>query len=1117
MYRRLVLLLSSCLCALAQDVSGNIAGNVLDPHGAGVPHAKVFVIHSERNQVVRTLTTDSGGNYSAPLIPIGVYDIKVEAAGFKTETIAGITVNVSDDLKINVKLMVGAVTEQITVMESASAVELGSPAISTTIDGAQVRETPLSTRNYEQLLILAPGVSANQTDELFIGATTPVGTATIPYAVNGQRTSANGWTVDGSDNIDRGSNQTLLTFPSVDSIAEFKLSRSAYTADSGRAGGAQINVVTKSGTNRYHGSAFEFIRNNAFAANNWLNNANSVLVNGKVQVPPIRWNDFGFTFGGPIRRNKTFFFYSQEMRRIITYVTYTPILPTTAQLGGTFTSPVCTSFTGTTGTTCASTGTQITNINPISAAYIKDIYSKLPLPAPGASNTVFVPQRAINNANQELVKIDHQFSQKFSIWGKFHDDSIPTVEPGGLFSCSSMPFGCVTHTNAPGRGIILHAQNTFRPNLLNESGFNFSRGAILSTPAGLTSKANAPDINVNLPFPNVQGVVTGISLNGFGTTLNGYGPYNDYNRNYAFLDNLTWLKGRHTMKFGFTMNHYNKTENLVNGGTQGTLTFSSTGVPSGTSSFQQAWANFLLGGPVATFTQNSIDITPNLWVWQHEAYAQDDFRVSPRFTLSYGVRWSYFGQPVDNNGKLDNFDPGTYLASQAPQIDPVSGNKIANTGNATNGLIYAGKNSPFGDNVSNSNWKDFAPRIGIAWDPFGYGRTSLRAGYGVYFDSTLFGTFEQNIGLNPPYNQSINISNTNINNPGGGTVNVSLSPVVLRATPVPTRTPYTQHWNVTIQHQLQRTLIVEVGYAGSKGTHLLGIVDLNEAPPGLAAAAGLGSQFTTTTEPKINAVRPYLGYNAINVVESAFDSNYHSLQASFKKNFGASGFFGISYTFSKNLSDNGSDRSNAPQNSYNWHEGEYAPAALDRRQIFTVYYAYTVPVFKHSRGFTVTALKGWEISGLTTYQTGLPTTATTSGVDPAGLGLLGSSTASARPDLVCDPSANAPRQVGAASELKAVWFNTGCFATVPAPLIRPGDEGRYVIRMPGTENFDFTLHKNFQIKERFKLDLRGETFNTLNHPNPSGFGSLTVGNSQFGKITSFRAPRRIQLGVKLYF
>jgi hypothetical protein len=1149
---------------MAQDVTGTIGGTILDPSGAAVPQAKVIVTNIDKNQVVNTITTDATGVYAATFLPIGNYSVRVEASGFKTNTRTGIVLNANDVLKINMTMQVGAITETVEVKDTAVEVELGTPSSSFTIAGTQVRELALGTRNFAQLVALMPGV-INQTgvDELFVGVTGASGTSsTIPFSVNGMRNSANNWTVDGADNVDRGSNQTLGSFPSIDATAEFTVQRSTYTADTGRAGGAQVNVVTKSGTSGFHGSLYEFFRNDALNANTWTNNANRTNMVNRVDPTtpctaanytdcyakrtPVRWNDFGGTFSGPVRfpgynrdRNKTFFFYSEEARRIINYSSFNPTLPTTGMLQGNFIQPVCITTISGGQITCPAGSEPVTSIpstlfNPNAVAYIKDLWSKLPLQSGNttvATTSGFFPQRTLLNFREELVKIDHRFNDKFAVWGKFSNDAIPTTEPGGLFSCSSIPNGCTTNTNSPGRQFVFHAVNSIRPTLLNDFGFNYNYSAIVSTLVGLTLKSSNPDINPTLPFPNVDAPVPSVAFTG-GSTLGGTGNYNDYNRNYTVLDNVTWMKGRHLLKFGVSINHYQKTENAM--GQQGTFSFTNIGAPTGTSTFQQSWANFLLGN-VSSYTQASTDITPDVQTWQHEAYAQDDFKVTPRLTLNFGVRWSFFGQPTDAKGLMDNFDPALYDRSKANEINPANGNyvtPITYKSLPMNGIIVGGQNSPFGDKVAEDRYKNFAPRVGLAWDPFGTGTTAIRAGYGIYYDSGLFGTYEQNIFANPPYVQSVTYTNASFSNVTGGSLGTTSAPLGLHATQLPALIPYAQQWNFTLERRVANNMIVSVAYVGSKGTHLLGIVDINQAYPGAALAAGLHTTtgtggngpgttiFTSADDPRINAVRPYYGWNYINALETAFDSNYHSLQVSFTRNFRAAGLFNASYTWSKNLTDNGSDRSNAPQNSYNWHEGEYGPYPGDRQQVLTLNWVYTIPIFQQSHGVVGQALRGWELSGILSTYTGTPATVTTSSVDPAGLGILGSSSASSRPDMICDPRANQPGQYAGSVQSSAqnlTWFNTACFAPVPQGAVRPGNAGRGVIRTPGFFNIDASLMKNFRIAEKVNTQFRLETLNTLNWVNPSGFASTNITSTVFGQISGFRAPRRMQLALKFTF
>ncbi len=1041
MMKRLAFCLLFAVGLLAQDISGTIEGSVLDPSGAALVKAKVSIVNTDRNQVERTITTDASGVYSATFLPIGHYSVSAEAAGFKTETREGIVLNVNDILKINLNMQVGAVSESVQVVANSTQIELGTPADSTTIDGTQVRELALGTRNFAQLVALMPGViDVTGVDELFPGTSSATGTSTaIPFSVNGMRNSANNWTVDGVDNIDRGSNTSLTNFPSIDAIAEFKVERSTYTADTGRAGGGQIAVVTRSGTNHFHGTLFEFFRNDALNANNWANNANKVnLVNRDnpsapctvanytdcyAKGTPVRWNDFGGNLGGPVYlghynkdKNKTFFFYSEEARRIIQYATFNPTWPTTGMAQGNMIQPVCLTTITSAGVVCPTGSAPVTSIpasliNPVAAEYLKDVYGKLPLPTgatTAATTSSFFAAQTLLNFRQELLKIDQKFSDNFSVWGKFENDSIPTTEPAGIFSCNTAaPFTCTTHTNAPSVQYVIHAQNLIRPNVINDAGFSFLSRSILSVPAGVTAKANAPDINPVEPFPNNEGVVPNLTFTG-GSNLNGYGPYTVRNKDWNGFDNLNWIKGRHTFKFGFSTNRYYKQEN--NPGTpEGTFGFTNVGAPSGTTSFQQSYANFLLGN-VATFSQPSVDITPHIWDWQHEAYAQDDFKFTPRLTLYMGVRWSLFAQPTDSTGLMDNFDPALYSRSSAPAINPANGNyvtPIAITNPLTDGIIVGGKNSPYGQQVANNSYKNFAPRLGVAWDPTGSGKTAIRAGYGIYYDSTLFGTYEQNIFADPPFVQTVSYANGSLSNITSGTLGVTTAPLTLHGTQVPAEIPYSQQWNFSVQHQFARQTALQVAYVGSKATHLLGIVDINEAYPGLALANGLHTTtaaapnttiFTSSDIARINAVRPYYGWGPINALETAFDSNYHSFQVTFQKRFPSAGQVNLAYTWSKNLTDNGTDRSSAPQDSYNWHEGEYGPYPGDRTQVLTLNYVYTIPIFQNSHGVIAQALRGWELSGILSTYTGAPFTVVTSSVDPAGLGAISSgTTASSRP------------------------------------------------------------------------------------------------------------------------
>jgi len=1111
--------LALAVSCLAQDTAGSIAGTVQDPSGAGVPGATVTITATNQNAVLRVIKTDSDGNYSAPLLPEGLYSVTVEAKGFKKSVQKDIKLSVSDKLAVNVRLEVGDIAQEVTVEASPVTVETQTPVQSTTINGTQIRELALITRNYEQLVALMPGVSMGNVDQLYVGVTLPSGaTATIPFAINGARNSANSWMVDGADNVDRGSNLTLLNTPSIDMIAEFKVQRSQYSAETGRAGGGHISVVTKSGTSGFHGNLFEFVRNDAFAANNFLNNANRLNLgsDGKSKVAPLRYNNFGFTLGGPVifpgygrQRSKTFFFYSQEFRRVITYASAVATLPQSGWLTGRFDHPVCASYTG---STCNTVTSQINTIDPIARQYIQDIYSKLPLsPATTTSTNLF---RNVYNFEQEAVRVDHNFSDNHRAFFRFIRDDIPTIEPQGLFTGAPVPNVALTSTNSPGHGYIGRFTSTLRPTLVNEAGFNYSYGAIVSDPVGLIARSNSPDIKANLPFGVSVNRVPSLTFTS-GTAITGFGEYRDFNRNYTVFDNMTKIWGRHAVKFGFVYNHYQKTEN-AGGNNSATFAFTSVAaqIPAGGAGlFEQAFANFLTGN-VATFTQASLDVTPDIQANQFEMYVQDDFRMRSNFTINIGLRYSLFRQPVDKNNLLTTFDPALYNAANAPALTAAGLLATQDAQKYVNGISANGQSSPFGAKISSESNNNFAPRIGLAWDPFKKGKTAVRAGYGISYDATLFGIYEQNIFANPPFINVATIPNTTLSNPGGGAATVANSPKVLRGTTANMKTPYTQQWSFDIQHEIARATILQVGYVGTKGTHLLGIVDENTVAPNLAFTSGLvptSTVFTAANEPILNRIRPFLGYNAINIVEPWFNSNYHALQIYGQKRFAGDSQVSFSYTYSKNLTDNGSDRSNAPQNFYN-RRLDYALAPFNRKSVFTANGVYQLPFYRDQKGAIGKTLGGWQVSAITYFNTGLPLTVTTTGTDFAALGILGSSSAGFRPDNVCDPSQGF-------TQTRLSYFNTSCFANIPTTDHRLGTAGRSTVIGPGLERVDISISKNLRFgpDARYRFQFRAEATNAFNHTNPNGIAVALSAPTTFGNVTSYRDPRFIQFGAKFYF
>jgi hypothetical protein len=395
----------------------------------------------------------------------------------------------------------------------------------------------------------------------------------------------------------------------------------------------------------------------------------------------------------------------------------------------------------------------------------------------------------------------------------------------------------------------------------------------------------------------------------------------------------------------------------------------------------------------------------------------------------------------------------------------------------------------------------------------------VRSGYGVFYDTQLVGIFHQNAFTNAPFATTSNFSNGTFENPTAGTLSVSAAPLTVRGTPVTSKTPYSQQWSFDIQQQIAKDFIATIGYVGSKGTNLIGAVDLNLVRPGDADKAGLrpaSGYFTAgATTARLNAIRPYKGFVAVNTIQPAFDSNYHSLQVSAQKRFQGGSLINLAYTWSKALTNNGTDRSSAPQNSYDF-DAEWGPAPLDRTHVLNVSYVYELPFFQTQEGLVGRVLGGWQVSGITSFMTGQPLTVTSgTGQDPAGLGFLGPSLAGPRPDVVGNP------EQGTNLRTMDSWFNKTVFAE-PAPG-RPGNAGRGILRGPSFYKWDLSLFKNIKVNERLRFQLRGEAFNAFNQTNWNGPGTAFPGASNianhptFGRITSARDPRTMQLGLKAYF
>jgi hypothetical protein len=877
------------------SASGSISGTVMDSSGALIAGATVTVTNTDRGEDIRILTTNNSGFYTAESLPLGAYKITVADKGFKTEVVTGLMLHAADALTVNRNLVPGGASEVVQVTAGEAQLDLEDATSQGLINSTQLNEMPLVTRNYETLMNLEPGVVyGGATDDLTRG---PAGiggaSSTVNFSVNGGRSTSNNWTIDGADNVDRGANLTLYTYPSPDAIAEFKNLRGQYSAAFGRNASGQIDVVTKSGSNAIHGSAYEYLRNDYFDANGY---ANDFL---GTHIAPYRYNVFGFSFGGPVEipkvyngKNKTFFFVSEEWQRLLNVASNVAALVPQAsertgdftqsgqKIGGVWTTApvtVCTAFTTNPATqinTCTATGTQVTSTSPTAQQYMKDVYAKIKVPDvtyDEAHNldphTILSSFRNVYNNLDSLVRIDQQLGQKLTVFYRYLHDTFPETLPEGQFTTVAIPGANTTTAVNPGTQHLGKGTYVVSPTLLVNAGYSFSNGNIVSSAVGFLGSAQSPDIKASLPYANTVGIIPTDTVAGM-SNLAGSVAYTDHGTDHQIFGDVTKVLHTHTLVAGFSYNHYQKLENNTTG-TQGAFSFASdstfANVPvnnNAGANEAQGFANFLTGNANGGFSQLSRDPVTDMKASLWEGFAQDNWKATPRLTLNLGVRYAYYGQPWDANGLLSNFDPAKYTASAAPTIassglicfaspcsQAGSSAGLSTTANASadyaginyiNGLIYNGANtgnnnqkSPFGNKVGAAQKTNFAPRFGFAIDVFGDGKTSLRGGYGWAFDDAEVSYYETTVFNNPPAVATYSVSQTSFDSPAGGALTaLSTTPGRVQAVPTDYKTPYIQQYSLDLQQQIAPTFMFDIGYFGDHGTHLLGAEEMNQPLPG---------------------------------------------------------------------------------------------------------------------------------------------------------------------------------------------------------------------------------------------------------------------------------------------
>ena len=1076
----LALFLAACIGTIplfGVGTTGTIVGTVKDTTGGVIANAAVNVRNLETNASRRVQTNESG-DYTVPLLPPGKYEIVVEGTGFRRAVFTDIAVAVDQTVRVDVALKIGEMNQEVTVAASTPLVQTDSSTIGQVVDEDQVKTLPLNERNFVAFALLVPGAQLPSQGSLD-------STQGLALSVNGARETANNFLLDGVDNQDLVINQYSV-LPMTDAIEQFKVQSSTYSAEFGRSGGAQINVVLKSGTNQFHGEGFEFVRNRHLDAKNFfdLPNCTAASVAGSCGgIPRLDRSQLGGTFGGPIRRNKTFLFVAYELLHLREATTRQATVPSQVQIAA------------------AEAAVPAAQRNP-AGVNILNLYPAANVGADLSTSNLFVASPIIQNREQEfVVKVDHHLNDKNTLSGHFALSYGDRLSPYDLLAA---------FTNLPGYGttVITHGQNgggtwthVFNTRLVNELRFGYNKEL------GYFSQTDKTDHNVPLGFPDVLTKpvdlgfpnVTVAGFDGIGQPTNT--PQNHPTTTLHLADNLAWnpafMGGRHQLKFGFEVRPYwyNLLFDII---ARGLWAFNGGPTANSLNPTQNPLIQLLQGTPdfaLGVSGNSNMVITTT----SYGGYVQDDYRVSPHFTLNLGLRYEYNSPPVEINNKFSdpNLTPFALTCSPKPNCQFI----IAGTPGLPRGTYSPDRT-------------DFAPRLGFAWRPFGTDRFVLRSGYGIFYDLVILNANLES-ELNPPFFSVVDFSNNSTNSltiqnilsqPPG--VNPSQPSFMARNF----KDAYMQQWNLDTQVELKHDLLLDVAYVGSKGTRLIVARDINQSALG--------------------GTPPFPAFGGITMNSSEGDSSYNALQVRSEKRASHGLAFLASYTFSKSLDDaSGLFGTKAepgyPQNSFDL-SADRGLSNFNVKHRFVFSSIYELPFGRGQRWFAEPGianriLANWKFSGILTLQSGQPFTVNR-GVDQSMTGTIGLGTID-RPNLVGNPNVggavagnpgcSAPAQVHTVAD----WFNPCAFVAAPGQF---GNAGRNFLIGPDFKDVDFSVLRDIRLGgESRLLQFRAEFFNVFNHPNfdlpNSNFDGNAFAALQSANAFGGRPPRQVQLGLKFIF